>query len=67
MVNTSNAGLASSLRARVRAFIESAWFERSITALIVTNAITLGVETSPPVAARLGDSLYVFDRLVLLV
>ncbi len=66
-MNTSNADLASSLRARVRVFIESSRFERLITALIVANAIALGIETSPPVAARFGDSLYVFDRLVLLV
>jgi len=66
-VNTSNTKLASSLRERVRSLIESARFERSITALIVANAITLGIETSPPVAARFGDSLYAFDRLVLAV
>jgi voltage-gated sodium channel len=66
-VNTSNTKLASSLRERVRSLIESARFERFITALIVANAITLGIETSPPVVARFGDSLYAFDRLVLAV
>jgi voltage-gated sodium channel len=63
----SNTELTSSLRERVRAFIESARFERSITALIVANAVTLGIETSPAVMARLGDPLYAFDRLVLAV
>ena len=66
-MNTSNTERAASLRERVRGFIESARFERSITALIVANAITLGIETSPPVAARFGDALYAFDRLVLAV
>ncbi|HSW30366.1 MAG TPA: ion transporter [Longimicrobiales bacterium] len=66
-MNTSNTGPALSPRERVRGFIESAWFEKSIIALIVANAITLGIETSPPVAARLGDWLYAFDRLVLVV
>ena len=66
-VNTSNTGRTASLRERVSGFIESARFERSITALIVANAITLGIETSPPVAARFGDALYAFDRLVLAV
>jgi voltage-gated sodium channel len=66
-VRTSPAGPATSPRERVRAFIESARFERSITALILANAITLGVETSPAVAARFGDALYAFDRLVLAV
>ena len=66
-MNTSHTALASSQRDRVRSVIESARFERSITALIVANAVTLGIETSPPVAARFGDSLYAFDRLVLAV
>ena len=66
-MNASNTGRAASLRERVSGFIESARFERCITALIVTNAITLGIETSPPVAARFGDAMYAFDRLVLAV
>lgn len=55
------------MRERVRRFVESARFDRAITALIVANAITLGLETSPRVAARFGDSLHAFDRLVLVV
>jgi voltage-gated sodium channel len=66
-VNTSNPERAASLRDRVRGFIEGTRFERFITALIVANAITLGIETSPSVAARFGDSLHGFDRLVLAV
>lgn len=66
-VNTSNTELSSRLRERVRGFIESARFESSIAALIVANAITLGIETSQSVAARFGDVLYTFDRLVLAV
>jgi voltage-gated sodium channel len=66
-LNTSDTTLASHPRERVRRFIEGAPFERSITALIVANAITLGVETSPSVVARFGESLYAFDRLVLVV
>jgi voltage-gated sodium channel len=66
-VNTSNTERAVGLRERVSGFIESARFERAITALIVANAITLGIETSPTVAARVGDALHAFDRLVLVV
>lgn len=66
-MNTSNTEGAASLRERVRGFIESTRFERSITALIVTNAVTLGIETAPSVAARFGDALHAFDRLVLAV
>ncbi|MBK9519667.1 MAG: ion transporter [Anaeromyxobacter sp.] len=51
----------------MRILIEGAPFERAITALIIANAVTLGIETSPPVAARFGDSLHHFDRLVLAV
>ena len=46
-MNSGNARPASRLRERARAFIESALFEKSITALIVVNAITLAIETSP--------------------
>lgn len=66
-MNTSKSEPISNLRERVRGFIEGARFERSITALIVANAITLGIETSSPVAARFGESLLAFDRLVLAV
>ncbi|MDK9699451.1 MAG: ion transporter [bacterium] len=66
-MRTNNNDPASSPRERVRAFIESKPFEKSITALIIMNAVTLGVETSPTVVARLGDPLYAFDRLVLAV
>jgi voltage-gated sodium channel len=64
-VNTSNTDLASSVRDRVRVLIESVRFERAISTLIVANAITLGIETSPAVVARFGDFLHAFDRLVL--
>lgn len=66
-MSTSDTEPASGLRERVRGFIESARFEKSITALIVANAITLGIETSPSATARFGDWLYAFDRLVLAV
>lgn len=64
---TSHTATDPGLRERVRRFIESAGFERAVTAVIVANAVTLGVETSPLISARLGDSLHAFDRLVLVV
>jgi voltage-gated sodium channel len=57
--------LAPSLRERVRVCIESGRFERAITTLIVVNAITLGLETSPPAVARFGDWLHLIDRTAL--
>ncbi|MFN7958791.1 MAG: ion transporter [Holophagaceae bacterium] len=58
---------APTLRERTLRLLESAWFERSITALILLNAITLGIETSPLVTAQAGNLLHGFDRLVLAV
>ena len=52
-------------RERVRVLIEDVRFERAITALIVANAITLGLETSPAVVARFGDLLHAIDRTAL--
>ena len=64
-MTTRNNELNLSLRDRVRGFIESVPFERSITLLIVANAITLGIESSQSIVARFGELLYAFDRLVL--
>ena len=66
-MKTSHAAPASNLSERVGVFIGRARFEKFITALILANAVTLGLETSPTVAARFGDGLYAFDRLVLAV
>ena len=66
-VSTSNTDLASSLRERVRLLIESVRFEKAITTLIVMNAITLGIETSPLAVARFGDVLHAIDYTVLAV
>ncbi|MDJ0947651.1 MAG: ion transporter [Alphaproteobacteria bacterium] len=59
-------GLAA-LRMAVGSAIESPLAQRAITALIVLNAITLGLETSPAVMDRLGPVLTVLDRAILSV
>ena len=41
--------------------------ERVVLGLIIFNAITLGLETSPPVMERHGDLLHALDRAVLAV
>jgi len=64
-VNTSPNDLRAGLRERVRVFIESPRFEKAITTLVVANAITLGLETSPKVLASIGDWLHVIDRTAL--
>ena len=56
---------ASGLRDRVRAFIEHPRFDQAIIALIILNAITLGLETFPAFVARFGHLLEMIDRAVL--
>jgi voltage-gated sodium channel len=54
-------------RARLRAFVESAWFRYPILALIFVNAIILGLETSESVMAATGDVLLTVDSAILAV
>ncbi len=58
---------APGLRERVRLLVEDVRCERAITALIVANAVTLGLETSPAVVAGVGGWLHLIDRSVLAV
>lgn len=51
----------------LKLIIESRRFELAITWLIVLNAITLGLETSPTVMARAATELYIIDHAVLAV
>jgi voltage-gated sodium channel len=64
-LTTTRLARAPGLRERVRVIIEDVRFETAVTALIVANAITLGLETSPAVVARMGGALHVVDRTVL--
>lgn len=54
-------------QAAVRNFIESPRFEQAMTALIVLNAVTLGLETSPEMVSRHGGVLHAIDRAALFV
>lgn len=55
----------SSGRAGVRALLESRHTQRLIVAVIVVNAVTLGLETVPPVLERHGPLLHAVDRIAL--
>lgn len=55
------------LRGRIADIIESNGFIIAISALIVINAVTLGLETSPQMMERYGPYLLMTDRLVLIV
>ena len=48
-------------------FITHPWFERFIIAVIVLNAITLGLETSKTVMGAVGPILQAIDRIVLFI
>jgi voltage-gated sodium channel len=52
---------------KLQAAVESARFQRGITALIVVNAVTLGLETSETVMQAAGEALAALDRAILAV
>lgn len=51
----------------LRRLVESPVTERFILALVVVNAITLGLETSPEVMASFGRPLHLLDQAILAV
>lgn len=62
------AGISNTiLRERVRAFVETRRFEHAITAVIVLNAIGLGLETSPRAMAEFGDVIVALDRAAIAI
>lgn len=50
---------------KLKTFIESDRFTAAIMVLIVVNAITLALETSPSIMAAIGPALLTFDKIVL--
>jgi voltage-gated sodium channel len=52
---------------RLKSLVESARFQRFIIVVIVINAITLGLETSPTAIAAAGDLLLALDRIALTI
>ena len=55
------------MRQQVRDLVESRTFQRAIIGVIILNAITLGLETSPDVSAAYGTALHIVDRVILAV
>jgi voltage-gated sodium channel len=58
---------AAGPRDRLRAFIEDARVQHAILALILINAITLGLETSPSVMAVADGPILLLDKAILTV
>ncbi len=52
---------------RVRALLETPWFERAIIAVIVVNGITLGLETVPAAMRAFGPVLLAIDQICLAI
>ena len=52
---------------QLKTLIESRRFEWAITALIIINAVTLGLETVPAAMAAAGPLLHVIDRAILAI
>jgi voltage-gated sodium channel len=55
----------SGSRLRIAAWVEAPRVQHSIVVLIVINAFTLGLETSPAVMARIGVWLLALDHFIL--
>lgn len=53
------------LSVRLAALVEAHPFQRTVMALIVVNAIILGLETSATITARWGDALTLLDTVIL--
>ena len=58
---------APTLRARCRQFIEHNTVQRMLLALILINAVILGMETMPGVMAAAGSYLLALDKAILVV
>ena len=56
-----------SIRQRLKAFIENSTIQRILLALILINAVILGLETSPEVMATAGSFLIALDKAILAV
>jgi voltage-gated sodium channel len=67
MENNRAQGGLEAWRALLKAIIERPAWERIVTALIVVNAATLGLETSPTVMRQFGPLLTFIDQLILVI
>jgi len=54
-------------REKLAGFIESSRFQGFIITLIIINAITLGMETSPDIMKSWGDMIQGLDRIILII
>jgi voltage-gated sodium channel len=67
MTSIDTSPSSASVRDRLAGFIEQPRVQHAILALILVNAVTLGLETSPAVMARFGEALHLLDKAILSV
>ena len=58
---------APSLRMKIRALVEKPAFKNAIMGVIIVNAVTLGMTTSPKLVASVGPLLNLIDGLALAI
>lgn len=54
-----------SCRSRIEQMVNAPWFVKTITAVILFNAVTLGIETSDSIMATHGTLIHAIDHLIL--
>ena len=64
---SSTAVVTNSMRQRLKTFIENSTIQRILLALILINAVILGLETSPEVMTTAGPFLMALDKAILAV
>jgi voltage-gated sodium channel len=67
MTGLGSAGSAAGVRRALARWVESPRVQHLIVALILVNALTLGLETFPSVMARAGPALEFIDRALLAI
>ncbi|MBC93695.1 MAG: hypothetical protein CMM38_08660 [Rhodospirillaceae bacterium] len=55
------------MRQQIEQFVDHSFFHKSIMALIIINAIILGLETSPTITSAIGQELKLFDQAVIII
>jgi len=66
-MSSNETAAAPSVRQRVTAFVENGLVQRILLALILLNAVTLGLETVPAVMATVGGGIKLLDKAILTV
>lgn len=67
MVNPETLKSLTGNRLKIATLVEHSTFVYIITALIIINAITLGMETDAEIVAAHGDKLFFIDKTILVV